>query len=230
VVILLVAVIAAGSYLLGSIPVGLLLVRVITGKDVREIGSGRTGGTNTLRAAGPWTALLTVVGDMAKGFLPVLLAHTVLRTQGVESPLVEALAGLVAVIGHNYPIFVGFKGGAGTMTSGGGAVALWPWVFPILAPVGIGAIVLTGHASVGSITVALGIPVIYLVRALLGAGPWEHLIHGLGTTVLTLWALRPNIQRLIEGRERRVVLRVQPQPARVSSQQHEAERYNRPQR
>jgi len=96
VVILLVAVMTAGSYLLGSIPVGLLLVRVITGKDVREIGSGRTGGTNTLRAAGPWAALLTVVGDMAKGFLPVLLARAVLRTQGVESPLVEALAGLMA--------------------------------------------------------------------------------------------------------------------------------------
>lgn len=196
----------AASYLIGSVPIGLLLVRVSTGKDVRQIGSGRIGGTNTLRAAGPWVALLTVLADLGKGFLAVWLTRVVIGTQGIASPLVESLAGLMAMVGHNYSIFIGFKGGAGTMTTGGGALALWPWNAPILIPIGVGVIALTSHASVGSITVAVLIPIIYAVRALAGYGPWEHLIHGIGTMVLTLLALRPNIQRLWEGRERRVVI------------------------
>jgi glycerol-3-phosphate acyltransferase PlsY len=210
----------AGSYLVGSIPIGLLLVWLTTRKDVRGVGSGRIGGTNALRAAGPWVALITMLCDIGKGFLPVFLARTILGPQGVESPLVEALAGLMAVVGHNYSVFIGFKGGAGTMTSGGGALGLWPWIFFILAPPGIGMVFLTSHASMGSITVAVLIPIVYLVRALAGAGPWEHLIHGLGTTALTLWSLRPNIQRLIDGRERQVVIQV-PQPATVSSRRHD---------
>jgi glycerol-3-phosphate acyltransferase PlsY len=196
----------AASYLIGSVPIGLLLVRIATGKDVRKVGSGRIGGTNTLRAAGPWVALLTILADLGKGFLAVWLARIVVGTQGIASPLVESLAGLMAMIGHNYSIFIGFKGGAGTMTTGGGALALWPWNVPILTPIVIGMIALTGHASVGSITVAVLLPIIYAVRALAGYGPWEHLIHGVGTTALTLWALRPNIQRLWEGRERRMVI------------------------
>jgi glycerol-3-phosphate acyltransferase PlsY len=194
------------SYLIGSVPIGLMLVWLTTGRDVRQVGSGRTGGANTLRAAGPWVALLTVLADLAKGFLAVWLARAVVGTQGVESPLVESLAGLMAVVGHNYPIFIRFKGGAGTMTAGGGMLALWPWGVPILVPLSVGVIALTGHTSVGSITVAVLIPVIYAVRASLGVGPWEHLIHGVGTMALTLWALRPNIKRLWEGRERRVVI------------------------
>jgi glycerol-3-phosphate acyltransferase PlsY len=205
-----------GGYLIGSVPIGLLLVWITTQKDVREVGSGRIGGTNALRAAGPWVALITILCDIGKGFLPVFLARTILEAQGIESPLVEALAGLMAVVGHNYSIFIGFKGGAGTMTSGGGAIGLWPWIFFVLAPPGIGMVFLTGHASMGSITVAVLMPIVYLVRALAGAGPWEHLIHGLGATALTLWSLRPNIQRLIEGHERQVVTQT-PQPATVSS-------------
>jgi glycerol-3-phosphate acyltransferase PlsY len=199
--LLLNMVVLGGSYLIGSLPVGLLLVRLTTGKDVRKIGSGRIGGTNVLRAAGPWVALLSVLGDIAKGFLPVLLARAIVGT-----PLAEALAGLLAVIGHNYSIFIGFKGGAGTMTTGGGALALWPWNAPIMIITGVPMLIITRHASVGSITVAIVLPVIYAVRAGLGNAPWEHLIHGLGTMILTLWALRPNIERLQEGTERRITL------------------------
>jgi glycerol-3-phosphate acyltransferase PlsY len=168
-------------------------------------------------------ALLTILADLSKGFLAVWLARVVVGTQGVESPLVESLAGLMAVVGHNYSVFIGFKGGAGTMTTGGGALALWPWNAPILIPLGVAVIALTSHASVGSITVAILIPIIYAIRTAVGAGPWEHLIHGLGTMILTLWALRPNIKRLWEGRERRVVIskphihKQAAQPAQVQS-------------
>jgi len=190
------------AYLLGSIPVGLLAVRATTGKDVREVGSGRTGGTNVLRVAGPWAALLTALGDGAKGLLAVWLARILVR-----APVVEALAGLSAVIGHNYSIFIGFKGGAGTGTTIGGAIGLWPWNGAILIGTGAAVIAATRHASLGSITVALLLPIILALRAWLGGAPWAYLIHGLGTAALTLWALRPNIRRLLEGRERRVTLR-----------------------
>lgn len=191
-----------GGYILGSIPVGLLLVRATTGKDVREVGSGRIGGANVNRAAGPWVALLSGLCDVCKGLLAVWLARWVVGT-----PAVEALAGLMAVAGHNHSVFIGFKGGAGTATNVGGAIALWPWNGAILVGAGAAVIAATGYASVGSIAVALLLPTIFALRAWLTDAPWAHLIHGLGTAALTLWALRPNIKRLCKGGERRVSLR-----------------------
>jgi len=197
--IFLSAVVLGGAYLLGSIPFGLLLVRLTTGKDVRKIGSGRIGGTNVLRAAGTLVALLAVLGDFGKGLAAVWLARVF-----VGVPIIEALAGLLAVIGHNYSVFIGFKGGAGTMTTIGGAVALWPWNGPIMIVVGIAIVAVTRYASVGSITLALLLPSTCALRAWLVGAPWAYLIHGLGTAALTLWALRPNIQRLRDGRERKM--------------------------
>jgi len=168
---------------------------------VREVGSGRTGGTNVLRAAGLWVALLTALGDGVKGLLAVRLA----RAFG-GAPVVEALAGLLAVAGHNYSIFIGFKGGAGTGTTIGGAIGLWPWNSAILIGLGAAMVVATRYASLGSITIALLLPIVFALRAWLADAPWAHLIQGLGTTALTLWALRPNIRRLLEGRERPVAL------------------------
>jgi len=194
-------IVIVSGYLLGSIPVGLLVVRAATGRDVRQVASGRTGGANVLRAAGSWAALLTGLGDGAKGLLAVWLARAVGGT-----PVVEALAGLAAVVGHNYSIFIGFKGGAGTATTVGGAIGLWPWNGAILIIVGAAVIAATRYTSVGSITVALVLPAIYALRAHLAGAPWAYLIHGLGAAALTLWALRPNIRRLLEGRERRVTL------------------------
>jgi glycerol-3-phosphate acyltransferase PlsY len=199
--IFLSTIVTISAYLLGSIPVGLLLTRRATGTDIREIGSGRTGGTNVLRVAGPWVALLTVVIDVAKGLLSVWLARAV-----VGKPAVEALAGLAAVVGHNYSIFIGFKGGAGTMTTIGGAIGLWPWNGIILLVTGAAMVAITRHASVGSISITLALPLIFALRAWLSGAPWAYLIHGLGAAAMTLWALRPNIQRLLEGRERRITL------------------------
>ena len=200
--ILVSIIVIISAYLLGSIPMGVLAVRATTGKDVREVGSGRIGGTNVLRAAGPWVALASGLGDGAKGLLAVLLA----RACG-GMPLVGALAGLAAVLGHNYSIFIGFKGGAGTATTIGGAIGLWPWYSIIL--IGVGAIIVwtTRYASLGSITVALLLPITLALRAWLVGVPWAYLIYGLGTAALTLWALRPNIRRLLDGCERQVTLR-----------------------
>ncbi|MCP4541453.1 MAG: glycerol-3-phosphate 1-O-acyltransferase PlsY [Chloroflexi bacterium] len=195
------------AYLIGSIPVGLWLVRITTGKDVRQVGSGRIGGTNVLRAAGPWVALTSVIGDVLKGLLPVLLARRV-----VGIPAVEASAGLLTVLGHNYSIFIGFKGGAGTMTTIGSTIALCPWLTAIVVLVGLPTLIIIRYASLASITVALLIPTTYMLWAWLGNGHWAYLIHGLGTATLTLWSLRPNIKRLRAGNERRVTFRKSPEP------------------
>ncbi|HID89367.1 MAG TPA: glycerol-3-phosphate 1-O-acyltransferase PlsY [Anaerolineae bacterium] len=189
------------GYLLGSIPVGYLVVRWLRGIDVREVGSGRTGGTNVLRAAGWGAAVLTGVGDGLKGLVAVLFAR-----QLGGSPLLVALAGVAAVVGHNYSAFLGFRGGAGTMASIGGATGLWPWSLPISLLALLPTALITRRASLGSITVAFVLPFLFIGRAVLGLGPWAYVVHGVLTSALTLWSLRPNIRRLLHGEERRIQL------------------------
>jgi len=191
------------SYLLGAIPVGLLLTRATTGKDIRQLGSGRTGATNVLRGAGPWVALLTILGDGLKGFLAVLLARVILK-----APYAQAIAGLMAVVGHNYSVFIKFRGGAGTVATIGGAISIWPWHAAILFIVGAGVIAATRYASLGSIAIAVVVPIVLTMRAWQAGAPWIYLIFGLGTSALTLWALRPNIRRLLKGCERRVKIQL----------------------
>ena len=181
---------------------GLLVTQIATGRDIRQVGSGRTGATNVLRGAGPWLALLTILGDALKGFAAVLIARIILKTNTSE-----ALAGLVAVIGHNYSIFINFRGGAGTIATIGGAMSIWPWSAVILILVGASVVVATRYASVASIAIAVLVPVLMALRVWQVGAPWIYLLFGLGTSILTLWALRPNIRRLLEGCERRIKIK-----------------------
>ncbi len=187
------------GYLLGSIPVGFLVVRLFRGLDVRQIGSGRTGGTNVLRAAGWGAAVATGLGDVLKGAAAVWLARAL-----NGPPLVQALAGFAAVVGHNYSLFLGLRGGAGTATSVGGAIALWPVGGLLALPVLLAVAFLTRYASVASISVALFLPLVFATGAARGAIPWAYEAHGLLAAILILWALRPNIRRLLRGEERRI--------------------------
>ena len=190
------------GYVLGSVPVGFLIVHWVRGVDVRGIGSGRTGGTNVLRAAGWKIALVTVLMDILKAALAVSVARWL-----DSPPLLLALAGAAAVLGHNYSVFLRFQGGAGAMAAVGGAMALWPWNGAILLFVGLLIVLTIRYASVASITIALSTPVIFAVRAALGYGPWAYVVYGVLVAMLILWALRPNIRRLFRGEERRVDLR-----------------------
>ncbi len=189
----------AAGYLLGSVPVGFLVVWLTRRIDVRQVGSGRTGGTNVLRAAGWGAALATGLGDALKGAAAVSLA----RVLG-GPPLMQALAGFAAVVGHNYSLFLGLHGGAGTATSIGGAIALWPIGGLLAIPVLAAAAFLSRRASVGSISVAFFLPLAFAVGAIRSAVPWAYEAHALLTSALTLWALRPNIRRLLRGEERRI--------------------------
>jgi len=204
-------VVALGAYLLGSFPTGYLIVRWTTGQDVRDQHSGRSGGTNALRAAGFWAGLLTAVTDMAKAVLAVGLARWLVADQ----PLAHVVAGLLAILGHNYSIFLlrreaarwRFSGGAGGAPTVGAAVGLWWPSLLILVPAGAAVLWVIGYASLATLTVGVVAIVLFLWRGLLGAGPLEYTLFGLGAAGLLAWSLRPNIGRLLAGTERVVGLR-----------------------
>lgn len=195
------------SYLLGSIPFGLLLVRWKSGQDVRLIGSGRTGTTNTLRAAGYPIAIITFILDMAKGAAGVWLARWLAPGQ----IWMEVLAPIAVIVGHNYSIFLlewdergrlRLRGGAGGASALGGTIGLWPPSILILLPVGILIYFGVGYASVATMSIGLIAALIFAVRAWLGLSSWIYVAYGLLAEILLLWALRPNIKNLLNGAER----------------------------
>jgi acyl phosphate:glycerol-3-phosphate acyltransferase len=190
------------AYLIGSIPVGYLVIYAMKGQDIRRQGSGRIGGTNALRAGGRWAGIATGAGDILKGFLAILATRLIM---GNSPNLVwaEVVAGIAAVIGHNASIYLGFKGGAGTGPNIGVCIALWPvsaiWLLPLL-PFGLNVI---RYASLTSLMVAVVIPISLVVKAAFFGGHWEHVIYAIVAALAVAWALRPNIKRLINGTEPR---------------------------
>jgi glycerol-3-phosphate acyltransferase PlsY len=197
------------SYLLGSIPFGLLIVKLSTGKDIRQVESGRTGGTNVARAAGFWAGLATAILDGAKAAASVWLARVLVPGQ----PWAEVLAPVAVILGHNYSLFLierneqgrlRLRGGAGGAPCVGGSFGLWPGSFLFIVPLAALIFYFVGYASVTTMSVALLSSLVFAVRAALGLSPWEYVAYGLISFVLLVWALRPNIQRLIEGKERLV--------------------------
>jgi glycerol-3-phosphate acyltransferase PlsY len=193
------------AYVLGSIPFGLLIVKWRTGKDIRVVESGRTGGTNAMRAAGFSAGLLTAILDVLKGAAAVWLARAIGANVWVIS-----LAPIAAILGHNYSIFlierkdgrIRLHGGAGGAPTVGGALGLWPVSFLIIIPLGVLIWFGIGYASVTTMSVALIAIVIFAVRAALGLSPWHYVLFGVLAELLLMWALRPNIKRLFSGNER----------------------------
>jgi acyl phosphate:glycerol-3-phosphate acyltransferase len=195
------------SYIFGSIPFGLIVVKLISGKDIRTVASGRTGGTNAMRAAGPWAGVLTAILDIFKSAATVWLAQAV-----TSNVWVHALAPIAVILGHNYSIFLiernpegrlRLRGGAGGAATGGGAFGLWPPIAFILIPSAFLIWYGIGYASVTTLSIGLMTIIVFGVRAALGLGPWEYVIYGVLAEILMVWALRPNIRRLRDGRERR---------------------------
>lgn len=189
------------GYLIGSIPVGFLVSKSY-GVNILDFGSGRSGGTNVLRALGWGPFILTVCGDALKAAAAIALARYVLNA----GELGAALAGGFAVVGHNWSIFLKFRGGAGGVTTGFGLLVLSFYAGAIVVPLAILAFYLSHYASVGTLTVALGslIALTVLQIAFPGLAHPEHILFGLIVAVSCTWSLRPNIQRLLNGTERRV--------------------------
>lgn len=183
------------SYLLGSVPTGYLLVRLTSRKDVREHGSRSTGATNVLRVGGLGAALAVAVIDVLKGFLPVVWALD--RT---GEPGFGALCGLLAVVGHCFPIWIGFRGGKGVATSLGAYLALSPPAAALGLGLFIVAVGLTRYVSLGSIVGSLAVPA---ALAALGQ-PAPVLGVSLAVAALIVFQHRGNIGRLLKGTERKL--------------------------
>lgn len=195
--ILLVA--TVGAYLAGSIPFGLLVARVTGGPDPRSVGSGRTGGTNALRALGRRRAAVVATGDILKGTLPVVAV----RALGGEDAA-QVTAALFAVLGATRSIWVGFKGGRGIATGFGTAIAIAPVALAAASPIFFAVIWRTRIVSLGSLAaVAAFAPISILIRAQTadGLSLWILAYSVVGPALVWL-AHADNIARLRAGTER----------------------------
>lgn len=185
------------AYLFGSIPVGYIVARLY-GVDVTASGSGRIGGTNVLRAAGISAAGLTVLGDVLKGLIPIYFANIVFE------PLTVALAITATVVGHNYSIFLGFKGGVGAGTAVGAVSGVSLPVGLIAAIFGLIALALSRYASVLSTTISISTVILFTISAILDYTPYEYILAAVLNLIVIFYALRENFARLRAGTERRI--------------------------
>ena len=192
------------GYLLGALPVGVLVGRLTRGVDLRSHGSGSTGATNALRTIGPAAGVTVVALDLGKGAAAVLLARALYQAGPAGSPeWVAAGAGLAAVLGHVRSVFIGFRGGRGMATLTGGMLAIVPLVVAILLPIFMLIVWRWRFVSLGSVSVAALAPILGAALIPAGFAGLPALVYAAGGGGMVLAAHRSNIARLRAGTERR---------------------------
>lgn len=195
---------AAAGYLVGSIPSGLLAGR-LKGIDVRAHGSGKTGATNVSRALGPAGFAVVFVADFAKGFLPVFVAGAVFGT-----PIAQVVAGLGALAGHNWSLYLRFSGGRGVATGVGGVWGISPALGLAITLVTVAIIAASRYVSLGSIAGAvMTIPAGILALQFGWLQP-DHLLYLVPGSLIVLYQHRDNMERLRSGTERKLGERALP--------------------
>jgi len=187
------------GYFLGAFPTGYIVGRLWKGIDIREYGSGRTGGANILRNVGAFPAAITVLGDVGKGVVAVLVARALWHNETAT-----VVAALAALVGHNWSLFLGWHGGAGVMTTFGALLVLEPLATLVAALLGFPVAAISRYVSLGSLAFAFLIPLALLGQRLFLRGSWEHLAYGILAGGIIIFAHRPNIGRLLKGTERRI--------------------------
>jgi glycerol-3-phosphate acyltransferase PlsY len=186
------------GYLIGSLPMGVIVARVTGGVDPRTVGSGRTGGTNSLRAGGWGRAITVALLDVSKGAAPILIARW------LGAPVeVQALAGAGAVLGSWKSIFLGFHGGRGVATGVGGMIAIAPWIVPLALPAFIIIIWTTRYVSLGSILGTLVGALIVVAAMVAGFVDTGWLFYLIPSEIIIWVAHRDNIERLLNHTERK---------------------------
>ncbi len=183
------------AYLLGAVPCGFLVARLTGAGDLRRVGSGNIGATNVLRVVGKGAAVLTLLGDLGKGAGAVLLAG-----RWSAAPAVVGLVGLAAVVGHVFPIFLGFRGGKGVATTLGVMLAAVPAVGLALLGIWLVAACLWRYSSLAALVAAGAMPL--LTWILDGRGAMVGMAAAL--LVLIVWRHQGNISRLLQGTESRI--------------------------
>jgi glycerol-3-phosphate acyltransferase PlsY len=192
------ALILITAYLLGSLPFGLILAKLWGGRDVRKAGSGNIGATNVLRVVGPLAGILTLVLDAAKGWSAVFLAGRVSHDQTT----VMVLAGFLAMIGHCFPLWLGFRGGKGVATAAGVFLALCPAAFLAALLLFIVVVSFWRYVSLASLAAAAALPLlVYLLWAPRFAPPESVTLGSLAIAALVIVQHRGNIIRLARGEE-----------------------------
>lgn len=220
-----IAVVIVG-YLVGSIPSGVLVSRLFSKVDVREYGSGKIGATNVLRTAGKKAAALVLFLDVLKGALAVIFAGLIVGRNylvigenfGLGLLVAQVLAALASIVGHNWSVFLGFKGGRGVATFFGGLAALCPVAALFGSEVFIIGAGLTRFASLGSIAGVVGTYSILIPLTIFNGFPLEYLIYTLIGTVLIVVMHRENIIRLLSGKERRIGEKAAPVKTELSEE------------
>ncbi len=198
------------GYVLGSTPSGVLVGRLFGNIDPRTQGSGKTGATNILRTLGPGPAALVVVLDVGKGIVAVLLArYAVLPVHAgtvslTQQALAEAFAGLGALLGHNYSVFIRFTGGRGVATGGGAMLAMSPIAMLIGLLALIVPVAITRYVSLGSILAAAATGTTALALVLTRHDVWPHAAFALIGGAFVILSHHDNIQRLSNGTERKL--------------------------
>ena len=199
----------ASSYLLGSLSSAIIVSKDMFKDDVRNHGSGNAGLTNVLRTYGMGAAGLTLLGDLLKAALSVLICAVIFGFEyngGISLNGYCYLAGMCAVLGHVYPVFYGFKGGKGVLVTAAMALILAPAVCAALLLTFIIIVIISGFVSLGSIIVAALFPIAISLYSLLVGGGLEllTLIVTLFLGIFVIWCHRSNIKRLLSGSEKRI--------------------------
>jgi len=184
------------SYLLGSIPFGFLIVRLTSGKDIRDLGSGNIGATNVLRSKGKMAALFTLLFDVAKAAIPIIYGRA-----HFDSPVLIMAGGAAAIIGHMFPLFLKFRGGKGVSTLAGVFLVMDLRVLGVFLAVFVTVIIASRFVSLGSISGAVAV-----FFAVLFTNLAEVAVLVLLVVILIILRHRSNIQRLIAGNENRLSL------------------------
>lgn len=189
--------VAAAAYLLGAVPTGYLIVKAIKGEDIRETGSGNIGATNVKRVLGMKWFLIVLFLDALKGFIPALAAIMIFGDRAAYMPVV---AGLAAILGHTFTVFLNFKGGKGVATSLGVFLALAPFSILTCLVLFVMFLLFFGYISLGSIAAAAMLPAFVFIY---GEGGYLYLVQALALAgaVFIIYKHKDNIKRLIDGTE-----------------------------
>lgn len=193
------------AYLLGSISFSVIISKKMAGFDVREKGSGNAGSTNVLRTVGKGAAFLTLICDIAKGVLAILIAYIVGNiVKDIDRSLLVQLAGIFVVVGHTFPIFFKFKGGKGVATSLG-VLLMVNWQIGLICLVfALLLMALTRFVSLGSVAAAILFPVLTIFITSNYLVPGNYIVFGIILAALVIFNHRENVKRLLEGKENKL--------------------------
>ena len=210
------------GYLLGSLPFGVIAGWVTKRIDIRDVGSGKTGMTNVLRAVGAPAAVLVLLLDMGKAVVAVVLARVFADSHGVE-----AAAALAALFGHNWPVFIGFRGGRGTAPGWGGLLILSPVSGLVATGIAIPTLVTTRYVSAGSILAGTAGSVTLIVLSSTGHEPTAYMWFGIVGGPLIVARHKDNIWRILRGEERKIGQSVETNHAQSKSERRKGMRWPR---